>query len=904
MRSFLRLFCAVVLLASMMSTALRAQNLTHGPVVGAVTGTSASFVYRVDGPATLAMQLSTDPAFASPLISSSAPAVADSDFFAMMSIEGLTAGTLYYYRPVINGAPWADSITRSFRTFPTPQSDADYVFLTGSCQQAPSFDPNSRIGHIFEDMAEESGALFLLQNGDWTYPDTTDSEVGSPWDFWPLDYDRIQSSYRSRYAPDYPMINLLRRMPVAYTFDDHDMIDDNSDHFNYPWAGIRNSIRGEQYLFPSYPLANPEGGVWQSFRCGSAEYFLTDNHAQRSPNLMGFSFSVVGAETTWTFDPPPEKLILDGNPFLDPDQMDWLEGQLLNSTATWKFISTGTMFNPGIRGVLELALMLQNSAYDPVYFPGYDQYMPLYTIAIEFADKWAGFPESIRRLVCFVREHNIQNVILLTGDSHNSAIDDGANSLFPELMSSGLDITNSQEVNIFEQFGIFIWNQGGHVGGLPPEAYGNSYGRVNVFGRDSVKLEVVAEGGEVLGAHTVLPGYLPDDVNIMAAPYGLDFGSVLLCRTPAVQAFITLSTSCGTLHVLDIVSTDPHFMVMPGFPTSFSLESGQKMIVPVLYFPSAAEVNQGALVVISNDPQAPTLVYLQGQGIAPDTCQIPAGIYRTETHGSWGQDCHGNNVGCLRDAYFTSAFPNGLVVGGNHTLTLTTSQSVADLLPTGGRAGSLTRDYLNPTATSAGNFAGKVVALAINVAFGNSGVAGFADLGSLIIAYGPFMNYTVDELLALANSALGGDLSGLPVNATLEQLSAAVASVNSNFTGRGSSGYLLDPCCEPAARALADAQKTDAHPAPSAKDDALCLSNYPNPFNPMTEIAFTLQEGGFARLTVYNVLGQQVTTLVNRHLSAGRYVAAFDGTDLPSGLYLYRLEAGGQTLNRKMLLIK
>ena len=896
-----RLFCVLALLMGF--SALQAQNLTHGPVVGNVTDVSAAFVYRVDAPATLEMQLSVDPGFGFPLVSTSALAVADSDFFALMSINGLSANTLYYYRPLINGTPVADGITRSFHTFPLDESETDYVMLMGSCQQDPT-DPGSMGGNIFHEMANVPGALFMLQQGDWTYSDTTDTP-SSPWDYWSLDYGRVQASHHQRYSPDYPMINLLRKMPVAYTYDDHDMVNDNCDHFQFPWEATRNAIRGEQYLFPAYPLVNPEAGVWQSFRCGSAEYFLTDNRAQRSPNVMGFSYNVVGEETTYVFNPPPEKQILNGDPSLDPDQMEWLENALLNSTATWKFISTGTMFNPGVRAAIELALMLQHSEYDPVYIPELGQSWPVYQIAIEFADKWAGFPESIRELVCFVREHNIENVIMLSGDSHNAGVDDGANAIFPELMSSGLDKTNGGEVRLFERFGIYIWNSGGHVNGLPPEAYGNSYGRVSVFGSDSVRLEAVGEGGLVIGSTTVAAGFVPDDVNLLAAPYALDFGPTLFCRAPAVQAFIALSTSCGTVEVQNIVSTDPHFMLMPGFPTSFPIPSGQKMIVPVLYFPSAEEVNQGALVIISNDPQAPTLVYLQGQGIAQDTCEIDAGIYRTETHGGWGQDCHGNNLGCLRDANFATVFPNGLVIGGDYTLTLTTSQAVADLLPTGGRPGSLTMDYVNPTVTSAGNFAGKVVALAINVAFGDAGAAGFADIGSLIIASGPFMNYTVDEVLALANEVLGGDESGLPAGITLQDLNTAVANINENFTDGESQGYLLDPCCDPTSRDQIKQVKPKNSPVVSPKSkDGLSLSNYPNPFNPTTDIAFELPAAGLAKLTVYNVMGQTLAVLVNEVLDAGLHHAYFDGTRLPSGLYIYRLEAGGQSTQQKMLLMK
>ena len=80
--------------------------------------------------------------------------------------------------------------------------------------------------------------------------------------------------------------------------------------------------------------------------------------------------------------------------------------------------------------------------------------------------------------------------------------------------------------------------------------------------------------------------------------------------------------------------------------------------------------------------------------------------------------------------------------------------------------------------------------------------------------------------------------------------------------------------------------------------------NYPNPFNPETSIAYDLVESGFVSLTVYNMIGQQVATLVNSEMSAGRHIVAFDASDLPSGLYLYRIEANGFSAQMKMMLLK
>ena len=80
--------------------------------------------------------------------------------------------------------------------------------------------------------------------------------------------------------------------------------------------------------------------------------------------------------------------------------------------------------------------------------------------------------------------------------------------------------------------------------------------------------------------------------------------------------------------------------------------------------------------------------------------------------------------------------------------------------------------------------------------------------------------------------------------------------------------------------------------------------NYPNPFNPSTKIQFEIPEARFVTLKVYNLLGQEVASLINDHLEAGRYRAEFDARNLPSGTYLYRLQAGDFSEAKKMTVLK
>lgn len=80
--------------------------------------------------------------------------------------------------------------------------------------------------------------------------------------------------------------------------------------------------------------------------------------------------------------------------------------------------------------------------------------------------------------------------------------------------------------------------------------------------------------------------------------------------------------------------------------------------------------------------------------------------------------------------------------------------------------------------------------------------------------------------------------------------------------------------------------------------------NYPNPFNPVTRIDFDIPKKGFVSLRVYNVLGREVQTLVNEEKQAGSYSVDFDGSELTSGVYFYKLEVDGFTDVKRMMLIK
>ena len=80
--------------------------------------------------------------------------------------------------------------------------------------------------------------------------------------------------------------------------------------------------------------------------------------------------------------------------------------------------------------------------------------------------------------------------------------------------------------------------------------------------------------------------------------------------------------------------------------------------------------------------------------------------------------------------------------------------------------------------------------------------------------------------------------------------------------------------------------------------------NYPNPFNALTTIPFTLNRSEKVRLVVYNQLGQQVMTLIDKNMGAGQYSILWNADNLSSGVYLLELETPEFSLSRKAIFIK
>lgn len=157
--------------------------------------------------------------------------------------------------------------------------------------------------------------------------------------------------------------------------------------------------------------------------------------------------------------------------------------------------------------------------------------------------------------------------------------------------------------------------------------------------------------------------------------------------------------------------------------------------------------------------------------------------------------------------------------------------------------------------------------------------------------------YNVDVL----TNGTSLDVFGVQVRSVEPSDSTALLLLTSGIVGGDPAFglFTVDPLANVTMPPVTTATETAAVP-----ERFVLHTNYPNPFNPTTTIGFDLGAAGFTTLTVYNLLGQTVATLVAEPLQAGSYAIRFDASGLPSGPYFYRLTSGRFSQQRMMMVIK
>lgn len=431
-----------------------------GPLAGAVTNNEATFIIKSQNSGDdIKIELSMNTDFSAPVYTNSVITDSKTYNFVKPKVTNLVPNTKYYYRAVINNIP--DAQINSFTTFPS-QKNQNFSFGFGSCQQS-HYAPSKP--EIFSVIAKDS-LKFWIQIGDWGYPDTTEKKYGYRFN---TRWDLLENSYLTRYGRSYAFADLvISQMPVAYVYDDHDFAGNNSDGTD---AAKQNSIDAYGIFFPHYELGNPQNGLWQKFSYGNVDFFIIDTRTQRTANNDAL-------DENGNYNPKPGHSILAGFQIDGENQKEWLKRSLKESNAKWKVIVSSVMFNPRYRDLL-----------DDVSLNGQLQWLKN-----DIIDKWSGYESEQNEILNFIKDNKINNLIVLSGDSHSSYIDNGINSVIPEIGSSVIDVGNTKWTQRSREAGYNFFNQGGYEGD------NRCYGKVSfVYGDTNYCLmEIVDDEGKLV----------------------------------------------------------------------------------------------------------------------------------------------------------------------------------------------------------------------------------------------------------------------------------------------------------------------------------------------------------------------------------------------------------------------
>ena len=270
--------------------------------------------------------------------------------------------------------------------------------------------------------------------------------------------------------------------------------------------------------------------------------------------------------------------------------------------------------------------------------------------------------------------------------------------------------------------------------------------------------------------------------------------------------------------------------------------------------------------------------------------------FTTVTQGGYGAKCSGGNWGCYLVNNFASRFPTGLTIGsGSRFIKLTSAAAVQAFLPSGTTPRALNAGTLtNPTTKTYSNvLAGQTVALTLSLKFdaNPSFSPSSTSLGSLVVSTGTFAGKTVNELLSIANTILGGGSS--PYTAT--QINDAIDAVNRNYdNGTVNLGYLACPCTTSGGSKMAYATSNNTHETSAVL--------YPNPVNERSYFDFTINYDSNVKVELYNMNGQLVGTIYTNEAKAdNNYSVTIEGSSLSSGMYILKLSTDREVINKTLV---
>lgn len=406
------------------------QALTHGPVVGGVTDSKASVFVRTDQAANIRLRYGTDPSLNAYQLSETFQTSASDDFTKVIPLNGLSPEATFYINVIVNGVPQLTGPSYpSFATFPPSGSSRNFKFAV-----LTDFTNTKNLTH-----AVQTFATVAAQNPAFTF-------IGGDFDHrGPRTLADKRQMFKDLYDTSTPFMSdfvplILRNTPIIHQWDDHDAGLNNLDKTYPDWNLSQQTF--EEYV-PSYPLPLVTPGIWQKFSYAQVDCFVLDCRSQRDPETDTDDFS---------------KSMLDGNNLGATGELQWLKDGLLASTARWKIIFTSVIANP----------------------------------TTKVPDGWGGYQTEWNALRNFINRNGIQGVVLLSGDLHLGAIDNGVQAGFPEMC---VVQPNGNGNCPTADYGT--WSEGYFIGCT-------GYGLVRILTNpDRLILEVVDEFGNVQLSHTV-----------------------------------------------------------------------------------------------------------------------------------------------------------------------------------------------------------------------------------------------------------------------------------------------------------------------------------------------------------------------------------------------------------------
>jgi len=343
-------------------------TLLFGPVSGAVSETTATVVYRLDA-SDLACRLLVSTS--EDLKGGTSTKVQTTDAARgntlKFALDGLKAGTTYHYALEVGGKV-LDASRGQLRTFPSSFEKISFGF--GSCINTDSLGkgklaPDTKSGLL---AAAEQDIAFFLCTGDLFYGDINKQEI-----------DLFRKAYTGTLGFKDAKV-LLRKAPLVYMWDDHDYGHNNSSKASPSKVQSKQAYRE---MIPHYPLAEGnEAPIYQAFSLANVRFILTDQRSQRDHE------SVVDG---------PDKTMFG------PEQRKWFLEELKRSSETHDMIFW-------ISSVPFTSSTATKGRSGEVVVKG---------------DTWGGFRTERDTIARFIKENNITNLMVITGDAHCIAAADG-----------------------------------------------------------------------------------------------------------------------------------------------------------------------------------------------------------------------------------------------------------------------------------------------------------------------------------------------------------------------------------------------------------------------------------------------------------------------------------------------